>query len=118
MSPCSRQRGCLPLFLLCWLEIQRGRIHAVSQARGCRTVLKHMPQVRVAFRAADFRPYHAVLRIPVLDYSTFGSRLIETWPARAGIKLRLRVKERSSAADAVIDTRLLVVPVSPGKSTL
>src|SRR5579859_1865514 len=110
-SPCG-------LLLLRGPEIERRRIHAIPQPRRRWTIVKHMPQVRIARRAANLGAYHAVARILVLDHATARGGLGETWPARSGIKLRLRIKQRSPAAHAVIHPRILRVPVRPGEGAL
>ena len=106
------------LLLLSRPEIERRRIHAIPQARRRRTVIKHVPQVRIARGAANLGPHHAVGRILVLDHAATRDRLGEARPARPGIKLRLRIKQRSPTAHAVVHPRILRVPVRPGKGTL
>src|SRR5437660_590370 len=75
--------GAFRLLLLGCPEIQRRRIHAITQARGRWAVLEDVAQMGIAFGTADFGSHHAVLRVAVLDDPTLGCRLVETWPACA-----------------------------------
>src|SRR5271166_5650470 len=42
-------------------------------------------------------------------------RLPEAGPARSGVELGVRVKEQGTAAGALVDPSVLVIPVFPGK---
>src|SRR5579859_4536655 len=72
-----------------------------------------MPEMRVARGTAHLSADHAVTRIAVFDYSSTLARLVKAWPAGTGIKLRLRIEQRRSAAHTVIHPRFLGVPILP-----
>src|SRR5690606_25088745 len=79
-------------FLTFLVELQRCGIQTVSLACRRRTIGKHMPQMRAASRAVDFRAHHAVTAI-YLPADMLGIKVtIKTRPAGAGVKLMLACK--------------------------
>src|ERR1700682_3130478 len=77
-----------------------------------------MSQMGVALRTAHLRPSHAVGGVGVLNHFALIRRLKETWPARARIELRLGIKQRLAAADAVIHSPVFRFPILPGEGGL
>src|SRR5579862_2861833 len=74
--------------------------------------------MRVAIRAARFRPNHPVSFVSFLNNRRRIQRFVEAGPAASGIKLRLRTKQWRSAAHAVVRARIFRVPVFAGEGTL
>ena len=83
------------------LEVQRGRIHAVAQARVGGPVGKHVAQVGAALGADGLGAHHAVAGVgDFLDGA--GHRLREARPAAAGVELGGGIEQLGAAADAVV----------------
>src|SRR3984893_3213699 len=74
--------------------------------------------MRVAACAACLGPNHAVAGILVLHDVFFVRGSVEAWPAGARIKLCRGIEQRRSAADAVIRTRILRLPILSGEGRL
>ena len=77
-----------------------------------------MTQVRIADLAQDFSANHAVAAVHTLGDIGRINRLEITGPAAAGIKLGIRGKQRRSAANAMINTGFVVIPIAAGESAL
>lgn len=97
-----------PLFLL---EAQADRVHAVAQARrGVRGVVEDVSQVAAAVGAADLGALHPI-GVVFMESDGGFARVVEAWPAAAGVELGLGTKELSAATAAVIDAFTLFVLV-------
>src|SRR5271154_4202701 len=77
----------LLLFWLLGLKVERSRVHAIAHAGGPWPIGKNVPQMRVAFGTARFRPLHAIAAVGMLRDGRGIDGLEETGPASAGIKL-------------------------------
>ena len=100
--------------LLLLLKLQRRRIDAIAQARGLRTVLEDVAEVRVAPGAVDFRaPHEEGVVLARADVVRDGC--MKTRPAGAGLELGVRVEQLQVTGDAAINTRLVVVQVLAGE---
>ena len=89
------------LFLSVVFEVQRGRVHAVAQARVRGAVREDMAQMRAAVAADRLDTRHAVAVVfDVGDGAGYG--LIKAGPAATCIKLGVRVKQLGAAANAVV----------------
>src|ERR1043165_2094264 len=74
--------------------------------------------MRVATSAFHRRAPHSKRGVVDLLHVLFGNWLIEAGPARTRLKLCVGVEQRRAAANAAIDTLLMVVPVFAGESPL
>jgi len=54
----------------------------------------------------------------MLRHLAFAHRLPEAGPASAGVKLGVGIEQGRATADALVDARLLRVPVSTGEGPL
>src|SRR5690606_35899907 len=106
------------LDLLLGLELQRSRIDAVTQSGRFRAIRKDVPQVGIAARAQSFGPAHAVAGIQRLFDAVIGQRLVEAWPATAGLVLGVRTEQRRSAGHAAVNALGMIVVVLAGKRRL
>src|SRR3989338_8126322 len=86
--------------------------------RGRRSVVKHMPEMRVAPCTEDFNPPHEHTRIDRHANVLWGNRLPEAGPPSPRIELRLGVEQLRAAAGAPLDPLLSVVMVGSGESAL
>ena len=77
-----------------------------------------MPEVRTALAAFYLRAHHAVTRVRFFFYILGINGLEKAGPPRAGFELRLGTEERLSAADTVVHSRIVIVPVLAGKRAL
>src|SRR5579872_878303 len=91
------------------------RVHAVTHSPGRRAVVEYVAEVGLAQRARYRGPPNSEHRIGRLDNVLLCHRLGKARPASAGIKLRLRIEEGRSAADAAIDAVAFEVPISAGE---
>jgi len=99
-------------------EAHRSRVHTVAQTGWTGAVIEDVAEVGIALPAGDSRALHAQAHIVYLDDVLFRDRLPETWPARTGFKLRLRAENGVVAANAAIETVVVVVPGAAGIGTL
>src|SRR5436305_14142827 len=67
---------------------------------------------------ANFGPPHAIGSIAMLFHSPFLERLIETWPASAGLKLRLRTEQRLPAGGTSVRSRIFRFVILAAKRRL
>src|SRR5215472_12289651 len=72
----------------------------------------------IAAAASHSRAHHAEGAVANLFHVLRRDRLPEAWPAGAGIELGAGVKKRRAAADAAIQTLVMLVPVLTGESHL
>src|SRR5271168_1376240 len=114
-EPDFRGPAARPLKTLFRLELQRGRIDAVTQSGRPRAVLEHMAEMAVATGAKHLGADHAVGHIALLVDVTFGCRLGEAWPAAAGIELGIGLKQRLTAAGTDIGAGALLMLVLAGE---
>ena len=77
-----------------------------------------MPEMGIATGAIDFGAHHSMGQIPFGGDRVGTHTVPEAGPAGARIKLGIRTEQWRSTADAVVHPGGLVVPISPGKSTL
>src|SRR5581483_2954048 len=99
-------------------ELERCRVHAVTQAGRARAVVEDVAEVRGAAAAQHFLAHHAVAGVaPYLDV-VFINRLVKARPAGAAIELGVRAEQLQAAADADVFALLVIVPVLAGESAL
>ena len=72
------------LFLL--VQVQRSGINAITQAGGCRSVLKDMTQMGVAIGAHDLDAHHAVSSVGFSLDVLSDTRSDEAGPAATGVE--------------------------------
>ena len=77
-----------------------------------------MPQVSAAAAAVHFDPLYAVGVIGDLFYIFFDEGLPETGPSGAAVEFGIGAEEFLSAADALIGSFGVVIPVNAGKGPL
>src|ERR1700678_2076256 len=106
-TPLSMGGGVLETVIL--LKSQRSRIDAKTQTGRRRPILKHVSLVGAAQSAFNLHPLHAAAVVRLGHEILLGHRLEKTWPAGAGIKFRLRRKQRQSATDARVNARLMLI---------
>ena len=73
--------------------------------------------MRIALGAANLGPDHPVRGVPVLGHAALPGWFVEAGPPRTRIELRLRIEQGSAATDAVVNARLLVIPVRSHEGT-
>ena len=95
----------------------RCRVHAITQTGRTGTVIEDVAKMRVALAAGDSRALHPYAHISRLDDILLGDRLPEAWPSRARLKLGFRTKDGIIAADATIETVIVIVPGAAGIGT-
>src|SRR5436305_9460248 len=89
--------------LLRRVELERERVHAVTEPRRTRPVGKDVAEVGVAGRAAGLDPAHAVARVDVLVDRVPGRRREEARPAGARLELGLAREQLGTAGGAAVD---------------
>ena len=99
-------------------ELQGGRIHAVPDASGCRSIFKDMAQMRLALRANSLHAAHAVARVDDLFDRIFFCRLVKTRPTATGIKFGAGIKKQFAAAHAVVLAILPMLLIASAKGPL
>src|SRR5690242_5988737 len=72
-----------------------------------------MPEMGLAAGTTYLFPNHAVGVVHNHRNILLGDRLVEARPSCTGVELRIRVEQRSSAADAGIDASFMVGVVLP-----
>jgi hypothetical protein len=103
---------------LAFVQAKCGGVDAIAQAGGWRAVGKYMTEMRATFFAAYFDTGHAMAVIGSRD-NVFGFiRLPETRPAAAGIKLCRGIKQGVAATHTAIHSRVMAIPIHPGKGWL
>ena len=90
-------------------------VDAVAQAVRRWAIVKDMAEVGMAMAAEHFRAYHVVAAIFLLGQLGCGHWLAEAGPAATGIELVTCVEQRLMAADAVIVSGFVMIPVGAGK---
>ena len=80
------------LLILFGIKFQRDRINAVSEMRGGRSIVEHMPQVGFTTAAYHFRSPAKKPQVRTRGYALLIQRLPETRPASAGIIFGLRIE--------------------------
>src|ERR1700752_1947073 len=104
----GRREAAVPLLRR---EVYRGRVDAETLAGRLRAVVEHVAQVRAAVVAAHLDAHHAMALVDdTLDHFAV-DRLEVARPAAPGVELRVRLEQRSSAADAVVLAGVPVIPV-------
>lgn len=83
-------------------ELQRQRVHAVTQTGRTWAVVEDVAEVALATRAAHFGAQHAETGVAEFDHIVPGNRLPEARPARAGIEFGGVVVQRRGATRAAI----------------
>ena len=105
------------LFVRALLKIQTYRIHAVTLSGRCGSIIKYMAEVRTALSAHDLRAMYAAGIIRDLAHRA-RQRLIERWPARAGIELGIGREQRITARRTTVYTFFIRMKELPGKRRL
>src|SRR5690606_18631041 len=93
------------------VEVERRRVDAVALSGRSRAVIKQVPQMRAAVRAAHLGADHPVAAVLAQLDVLLIDRIPEARPAAAGLVLRLRAEQRLVADDAAIQPLLVVVVV-------
>src|SRR6185295_13562626 len=106
----SRSRS---LFLF---KFQGSRIHTVAESCWFGAVVEHVPKVRFASRAHYLDTAHTIAGISFGFYVFLCDRLIETRPPGSRLELCAGNKQIVSAAHALVDTLLVILPVLTGES--
>src|SRR5258708_20557016 len=104
----SRFKAAFALFRL---QLQRRRIDAVAQSGRTGSVLEHVPEMAVAFRAQHFGPDHAMADVTFLVDMALGGGLRKARPAAAGIELGVGFEQRLTAAYTDVGAAPLLVLV-------
>lgn len=97
-------------------ETQSGRIHAITQARGARSVSKYVAQVSVAERALHFRPRYAERNIFSLANVALCDGFEKAGPSGAGIEFATRTKQCVVAIDTAVESRGVLIMERAGES--
>lgn len=97
------------------MELQRGGIQAISQARRFRSIRENVAQVAIAAGAANLDTDHAVAIVFDIRNVFWVERLEETRPAGARFKFRRGTKQRQIAQSAVIHSRRLLLQQPPAE---
>src|SRR4051812_7763156 len=100
------------------LELQRGRVDAVSQARRSRTVRENVTEMAAAFGAQHLGADHSVAGIPLLVDMALCGGLGEARPAAAGLELGVGGEQHVAATGADICAGAVVVLILAGEGTL
>ena len=93
------------------LEVKRSRIDAVSEACWLRPIFKTVAEMRVALLAEDLGSRCEQTGVHFRFDVLFVDWLVEARPTGSRVKLRARVKKRSSAADALVNAGVFVIPI-------
>src|SRR3989344_8310413 len=99
---------CLALGIFFLFKLEAHGIHAVSSSSVRGSILKHMPEMRSAFRADYLCAPHAVTPVFSIFHSA-GNRIGEARPSGTGIELHVRRKKRRAADNARIHAGLFVI---------
>src|SRR5262245_16545768 len=91
------------------MEGERRGIDTIAKASRRRSILEDVAEVRVAAHAVNFCADHPEARVRGTTDILLSHGLKETGPASAGIELRIRMKQRQSAAHARVEAVLMVV---------
>ena len=96
-------------------ERQGGTIDTIPLPRRLGAIVKNMSQVSLTFCTMDFRPdaTHACILLP--SNIGFHCWLEITGPSRAAVELMLRREQFSPAADTLIFSDIVIVPISSSK---
>ena len=106
------------LEIVIFLKGQGSRIDAIAQAGGRRAILKHVALVGAAQRAFNLHPVHPAAVVWLAHDIFPGHRLEEAGPPGAGIEFGLRRKQRQSATNTTINTRLMLIIKSAAEGRL
>ena len=87
------------------LQAQRGRIAAIAQARGLRSIGENMADVRAALLAMHFGARVAQMKIDICAQSLFTNGREERRPAAARFVFVVRLKQGVIAANAAVHPR-------------
>jgi hypothetical protein len=97
-----RTRRTLRSALFFLVEIERRGIDAIAQSRWSGAVVEHVPQVRAAAAAGDFRTTHPVRIVSRLGDGLRSRRVIKTRPSAARMKLSFRTEQFLPTTHALI----------------
>src|SRR6266550_7834546 len=93
-APTARRR------LFFRVELERGRIHAVTLTGRFGAVIEHVPEMRFASGAQHLGAAHEQRVVRFLAYVFLADRRIERRPARTGVEFRIGFEQRRAATDA------------------
>src|SRR5262249_43684344 len=105
------ERATLEVSGLLPVELERGRVHAIAQARRPRPVFEDVTEMRIARRAQYFGALHEEAPVLLGAEVLLGHRRVEARPAAAGVELRRRVEQRRAAAYARISSGFVGGPI-------
>ncbi len=98
-------------------QLQRRRVHAVSEAGRVGSVGEDVAEVGAALSAAGLGPDHAVTGVGGFLHRLLTERLEEARPARPGLELRLRGEQGLTADDAYVGAVVVAVPILAGEGS-
>src|SRR4029078_2064187 len=101
-----------------FLKSQNCTVHAVSQTGRLRPVIKNVSQMCIAAATKHFGSCHETAAVIFHFYVSLVHRLIKTGPTSPRFELVLAVEQRQSAADTLIDSVAVLVPVFAGECAL
>src|SRR6185436_10720040 len=91
------------------LEIERGAVDAIPEAGGLgRAIWEDVAEVGLAAGAAYLRAAHEERAVLMLAAGARVRRLVEAWPAGAGVELGVGGKQRLAATHAHVEPRALL----------
>src|SRR5207249_299805 len=102
----------------CGIELQRGRVDAVPEARRIRSVVKDVTEVSAAGRAGRLGAGHEQGAVCLGGDRGGIARCEEARPARTRLELRLRSEELGVTAGAPVDTGPMLIPQLAAEGSL
>ena len=96
-------------------ETERQRVHAVAESGRFGTVIEEMAEMCVAQPAQNLNASHIERKVGVFAHILLGNRLPEAGPARARLEFGIRAEERRAAADATVESFIVIIPILAGK---
>src|SRR5688572_31630862 len=100
------------------VELERGGIDAIAQARGRGAVLEHVPEMRATMAAYHFGAPHGQRRIVLGRNVVARSGPREARPSGAGVELVIRAEELGVTTYAAVDALVVIIPVGAGERGL
>ena len=99
-------------------ELERSRVHAVTQMRGRWAILENMAEMRAAAVAHHLGPAHAVGVVRGGLDLFFLERGVKARPTASGVILGVGAEKLVPAAYAEIHALVVEVPITAGKGAL
>src|SRR5262249_57848994 len=92
-------------------ELQRSRVHTVPKSCRLRSIVEHMPQVRVAQSAVHRIANHSERRVSLASHVLFSDWGPEARPSCPRFELGVGAEQCIVAADAAVDPLLVQIPI-------